>query len=263
MLTAVISSWRGVMARHPAWLIITVLAAALVGTVEIEQHRVHTAQAGAASASLAAANLAAQRDSTRNVALENRRVAALLGDSMRVVERQAQQIAQRRDQLDRALGGERRARYALSARIDSLESTSVAVGNADTTPPVRRARFRVRRPPYTVAANVVVPAPPDTARLTLQVALDPVPIGARIRCAPPDGGGIRAATLVVSSPPWARIRLAHLEQSPDLCRSPAVTRVARPRIAFQRLVVGVGVGGSPQGRLSWGWFVGTGFAIGI
>ncbi len=52
---------------------------------------------------LTASNLLAERDSSRLVANTNRQAAVLLGDSLRLVEKRAVQVEQRRDALDRAL----------------------------------------------------------------------------------------------------------------------------------------------------------------
>ncbi|MHB2032820.1 MAG: hypothetical protein ACYCVE_05555, partial [Gemmatimonadaceae bacterium] len=213
---------------------------------------------------LDASNLLAERDSTRDVASANRRAAELLGDSLRLVEKRVVQLDQRRDELDRALGGERRARYALTAVVDSLTRPAVAAAGADTAQRARRASFTVRQRPYTVAAEVEVAQPPDTARMWLSVALDPIPISARVMCSSPDGAGIRSARVVASSPPWVTVRLDRVEQSPELCASPVLARArqAPQRVAYRRIVVGVGLTGRPGGPTGVGWFVGTGLAIG-
>ena len=262
MIAVTIPSVRGVMLRHPQWLLVSVLALACALTLGVEQHRLHAAQSSAAVAALSASNLLAERDSTRDVANANRRVAALLGDSLRVVQKRAVQMEQRGDALDRALGGERRARYALTAAVDSLERSAVAVAGVDTGQVPRRASFTVRQRPYTVAALVEFAQPPDTARMWLRVALDPIPISARVLCSAPDRRGIRSATVVASSPPWVKVRLERLEQSPELCASPALARAAPPRVAFRRIVAGVGLVGRPGGAAGVGWFVGTGLVIG-
>ncbi len=179
-----------------------------------------------------------------------------------MVQKLAVQMEQRGDALDRALGGERRARYALVATVDSLARSAVAVAGVDTGQLPRRASFTVRQRPYTVAALVEFPRPPDTARMWLRVALDPIPIAARVMCSAPDGHGIRSATVVASSPPWVKVRLERLEQSPELCASPALARRAAPRVALRPVIVGVGLVGRPGGAAGVGWFVGTGLAIG-
>lgn len=262
MFTTLISIVRSAMVRHPEWFIIGVLAAALAVSAPLQQRRVRAAQQQAAATALRAGNLLAERDSTRNAAVANARVAALLGDSVRLVEKRVQQVVQRRDQLDRALGGERRARYALAVTVDSLRSSTAGVLVTDASGPVQRAEFNIRQPPYTVAAVVEIPQRPDTARLAMRIALDPLPIVARVMCSAPDAHGVRAASVVVSSPPWATLRLARLEQSPAVCGTAAPPQSgSQSPLRFSRLVVGVGVVGRAANTASLGWFVGTGFAI--
>jgi len=244
------------MLRHPAWVAIFILAMASALTLGVEEHRLRHERQSTAALALAASNLVAERDSTRDVANANRRAAAVLGDSLRVVQKRAVQMEQRGDALDRALGGERRARYALTAAVDSLGRVASAPAGVS-----RHASFTLRQPPYTVAAEVQVPDPPDSARMNLRVALDPIPISARLMCSAPDGHGVRSASVVASSPPWARLRLGRLEQAPELCASPALVTRAPPRVAFGRVVVGVGLVGRSTISASVGWFVGAGVVI--
>lgn len=249
---------RSVMLRHPAWVAIFILAMASALTLGVEEHRLRQERESTASLALAASNLVAERDSTRDVAAMNHSIAAMLGDSLRIVEQRAVQVKQRSDALDRALGGERRARYALTAAVDSLERLATAAAPAGAA---RHASFALRQPPYTVAAEVEVPDPPDSARMNLRVALDPIPISARVMCSAPDSHGVRSASVVASSPPWATVRLGRLEQAPELCASPALVTRAPPRVAFGRVVVGVGLVGRSTSSASVGWFVGAGVVI--
>ncbi|MHB2032001.1 MAG: hypothetical protein ACYCVE_01350, partial [Gemmatimonadaceae bacterium] len=99
MIAVTIPSVRGVMLRHPQWLLVSVLALACALTLGVEQHRLRAAQRSAAVAALDASNLRAERDSTRDVASANRRAAELLGDSLRLVEKRVVQLDQRRDEL--------------------------------------------------------------------------------------------------------------------------------------------------------------------
>ncbi len=66
-------------------------------------HSSGCAQRSVAVVALTASNLLAERDSSRLVANTNRQAAVLLGDSLRLVEKRAVQVEQRRDALDRAL----------------------------------------------------------------------------------------------------------------------------------------------------------------
>lgn len=247
------------MLRHPAWVVIFALNVFIAIALPVQHHRLQAARAQATAAQLRESNLQAEQDSTRNVALENARVARMLGDSLRMVQKRVVQVAQVRDALDGALGVERRARYQLSARIDSL--TSVVRAPVVVGADVRRAQFTMRKPPYTVAADVQMPAPPGEARIAIRVALDSIPITARVECSRTDSLGVRAARLVASAPAWARLRLARLEQAPEICTAPPPRRA--PFLAFKKLVVGFGVSGRASGTVTWGWFVGTGLAIRI
>lgn len=251
------------MTRPNQLAVIGLLAAALVATVRIEERRVRAERSRTARTALHASNLVAERDSTRNVAMTNRRITRLLGDSLRVVERQVVQVAQRNDALDRALGTERRARYAMSVSMDSLERVAVATTLADSGQSVRRASFTLREAPYTVAAEVEVREPPDSARIAVRVALDSLRLEARLGCSAPDERGIRSATVVASSPPWATVRFDRVEQSPELCASPTLSHVRRAGGVFgkPRLVVGAGRVVSGNGLAGWGLFVGIGISL--
>lgn len=234
---------------------LAVLSAALALTYTIEEHRLHTERARSAELALHASNAAAQRDSTRNLALANRKVAALLGDSLHAVERTVVQIAGRRDAMDRALGRERIARYLMDVIVDSLHTASTTAPIAEGADRVRHARFDLRQAPYTVAAHVEMPAVPDSVRLSLTVALDPIHLTARLGCAAPDAQGIRSASIVASSPPWAKVRFDSVEQSPAVCSTAGVVRRDRWRTTP---VAGAGWVVGPDGHLRWGLFLGLG-----
>ncbi|HEX5973085.1 MAG TPA: hypothetical protein VFY85_14225, partial [Gemmatimonadaceae bacterium] len=211
---------------------------------------------------LQAVNVAAERDSTRNVATTSRRIAELLGDSLRVAERLVVQGTQRADALDRALGRERKARYEMVAAVDPL-SRAVASASVVSADDVRRARFDVRQAPYTIGADVAIPAPPDSARMAIDVALDAIPVDLRVGCGAPDRHGIRAATVDAVTPAWATVRLERLEQVPEVCATPAVSSSANRgerQFAFTPLTAGFGRALSLDGRWSWALFLGGGFS---
>jgi hypothetical protein len=236
-----------------------ILAIAFAATVRIEEQRLEDARRKTAQVALQAMNLVAERDSTRDVAAANASVATMLGDSLRIVERQVMQVVQRSDALDRALGGERRARYLMKAAVDSLRVVAFGTPVRDLGDGVRRASFEVRREPFTVAAQVEIPALPDTARMDLRVALDPIPVEARVSCSSPDEQGIRRASVVARTPSWAALRFERVEQSPDLCASPALAGSAPSRQSFRlRPFVGIGRVVSPSGSGIWGLIFGVG-----
>jgi hypothetical protein len=249
-------------------MLVGALAAALVLTVRIEETRLEAQRRRASAAILEEANRSAKRDTTRNVALEDARVAKLLGDSLRLVEKQVVQSVQRRDALDAALGRERAARYAAVAMVDSVERLIAAVDSAlpvrdvRDSREVRTARFDLRQEPYTIVANVTVPPPPDSATLEVKVSVDPIPIVARVTCADV-GSGAREASVSVETPAWVRVRLGTVAQTPEVC-SRAATRDALlrwPRFATRRLVIGVGRAWGVDRRGRWAVFVGTGIAL--
>jgi hypothetical protein len=239
------------------------LALALVVTVRVEERRVERERERVTALALEAANVAAERDRTRDIARTEGKVAKLLGDSLRVAERLVVQARQHADALDQALGRERRAKYALAATVDSLSRAVASAPVANDTDDVRRARFDLRQAPYTIAADVAVPAPPDSARLAIDVALDSIPIDLRMGCSTPDQDGIRAATVDAITPRWATVRFARLEQAPELCASPALASPANRssrRLAFHPLVVGFGPTLGLTGTWAWALFLGGGFS---
>ncbi|MDB4874269.1 MAG: hypothetical protein JWM41_715 [Gemmatimonadetes bacterium] len=252
------------MIRMTALKALMLLCLALGMTVSIEQRRIDEDHVRAAHAALAFTNLAAERDSTRNVAITNSRLAALIGDSLRVVEKHAIQVTQQQDALDRALTGERRARYALDATVDSLHRAITVPASVRSDDGVRLATFDLCQEPYTIEAAVTLPPPPDSARITLRIAIDPIPIEARLSCASPNADGIRTASVTASSPSWAAVRFGHVEQSPEVCASPALTRErpARRSFRFAPLVLGAGFHLATNGSPAFGLFIGSGVRLG-
>jgi hypothetical protein len=250
--------------------LVIALSAALALTIRVERGRVTAARQQASSVALAASNVAAERDSTRMLARATSALASMLGDSVRLYERRIVQAAGERNALDAALhaatGDAQIAKYELQATTDSLNRTVAAAqsGEAnDGRQDVRRADFVVRQPPYTLQARAEIPPPPDSARLSVRVALDPIHVAAHVLCATPDRNGIRAASVVASTPSWATITFDRLEQSPDLCASPALIRTARSRrlLEFEPVVIGGGRVIRPDGVGSWGFFVGSGVRV--
>jgi hypothetical protein len=240
---------------------ITILLAALAVMLKVEESRLTTERSRAAEAMLATTNVVAARDSTRNVALENQKVVHLLGDSLKLVEKRVVQVAQRRDALDQALSRERRASYMMSVTADSLHAVATARTTAIDTS-VTRATFAIYQPPYTIHADVVLPSRTDSAQLTVSVTTDPIHLNARLTCSPPDNAGIRTAAIVAASPPWAIVHFDRVEQSPDLCASPALGNTSKPRtFRFPALTLGAGRLLS-AGPAAWGLFIGIGTSLG-
>lgn len=84
---------------------------------------------------------------------------------------------------------------------------------------------------------------------------------ARVVCAAPNEQGIRTATVVAAAPSWATVRLDRVEQSPDLCASPALMPAARTNRRFPSVFVGAGRVMDLRGLASWGLFVGIGTTL--
>src|SRR5205814_611398 len=82
--------------------------------IRIQGIRLEHQQDRTTELALQASNAIADRDTTRNVALESKAVAALLNDSLRVAEKRVVQRTQAADSLDRALNRERAASSQLS-----------------------------------------------------------------------------------------------------------------------------------------------------
>lgn len=248
---------RGAVAPFP--MLVGALVAALILTVKVEETRLEAQRRRTAAAILEEANRSAERDTTRDVAL-NARVAKVLGDSLHLVEKQVVQTVQSRDALDAALGRERAARYVATAAVDSLERL-VRATDADVRD-IRSAHFDVRQAPYTIAADVVLPPLPDSAKLRVSVAVDPIPIEARITCADV-GSGAREASVSVETPAWVRVKLGTVAQAPEVCARSPTPSVARRLswIVTPRLVLGVGRAWSVDRRGRWGIFVGAAIAI--
>jgi hypothetical protein len=254
------------MPRATTWITVIAVLWAVAFTVRVEETRLARERERTGAALLAASNLAASRDSTRKVARTNARVARVLGDSLMLVEKRVQQVSQRADALDRALGRERLARFTAVGILDSLRrvaASAVDTGTDIHSRGVRLATFSLRSPPYTVGADVVMPPPPDSARIQIQIALDPIPIEVRVSCAAADPGGIRDATVSVSTPTWAAVRLGTVEQSPGVCPSPALAprKTNRSLLGLRRLIIGAGTSLAIDGRWRWAVFVGSGFAV--
>jgi hypothetical protein len=238
----------------------------LVAVVRVAEGRVMQARQRVVGYALQTANAHAQDDSSRRIRDLNADVAHLLRDSLQLVERLVVQRTQKQDELDRLLRRERRARYGLIAHADSLAAIAggaAVTEKADSSAAVRRATFRIRQAPYTLSADVVLPAAPDTGAMSVHIALDALHIETRIGCAPPNVDGIREASVTATGPTWANIRLDRVEQSPELCVSPVTVR---PRAAHSWLggvpvVIGAGSMLVHGGAVNRGLFDGIGVVV--
>jgi hypothetical protein len=233
---------------------VVMLLVALGMTFTLEERRLAETNRRAVAAAVAAANAEAERDTTREVALANRAVANLMADSARVFERRAVQRKQERDALDRALGMERRNRFAVTASVDPTRLVA-SPAEIQQSGERRRATFALRQVPYTVNAGVELTPTADSARLEMLIELDPIPIEARVNC-----GVAGRASLVASAPAWARLRLDRVEQAAEVCAVPD-EGVRRRRVSFAPLVIGAGRVFGANWTGSWGLFAGSGIRI--
>ncbi len=224
-------SWlRGI--RLP-WL----LLALAIGWGALQTVKASNARERAAQAALRATNEAAAHDSTRKLA---GKVAELLGDSLQAVQRLVLQQQQRGDQLDRALGLERIAAAGLRVRIRDLEATIAGTPvHEDSGTKVRRSDFTLRQPPYLITATAILPPPPALGSLIARVQLDSIRLGLRLGCGKADKDGIRPAAATVTGPPWAELTITAVEQSEDLCQSPALKAKAPSRLKWAAIGAGV------------------------
>ena len=176
--------------------------------------------------------------------------AALRGDSLeatldltRTLKRNDSLVALRRivqttqhaNALEDSLHLERRARYVLTVRFDSLVAV-VAQGmvQTDSADDVRRAHFDQERPPFHLAADVALPRS-GTGTLTSSIRLDPLQLGATVGCGKAVAG-IRPATLLLEAPSWASVSLDRLSQDPAVCNAKAGLPAPRAGYGTWRMV---------------------------
>jgi len=189
-------------------LILVVLLAALAA-LAVMGFRLHQAQLALQDAALRADSVEAANDRQR----------ALFVRGLEVQARRIVQLALDRDSLDRDLKLESRARYRLGLQVRDLTAQLTAPVTEDSAD-TRHASFHVRTEPYTVEAEVALPAPPAEGTLGLRVALDSIELRARVGCGEATAG-VRPATFLLEGPTWARLSLLELAQDPAVCNAKA------------------------------------------
>lgn len=152
------------------------------------------------------ANAIAAADSTR----------LLYEDSLRAVERLAEQRELERDRLDSAVQWERKVRTELVANIVELRTTAKAETREDSAG-TRSASFHVRQEPYTVDVDVTLPAPPAASTADVRVAIDTARMNVGVGCDSEAAFGVRTARVAVEGPPWLPIRIDQPVVAPDVC----------------------------------------------
>ena len=224
------------------------------------QHELAASRANERTIALRASNTEALHDTTRDAARDNARLARILGDSLRAYRKLVVQHEPVPDRVDSALGGRSAGAYAMRLAIAPLRLSGTRA-NGDSTDDSRTA-FHLRQAPYTVDATVSRPAGGDSTSLVLGVVLDTIPLTTRVHCSPPGDGGIRSASIVATSPPWAVVRIGDVHQDPEVCNGSTPTaRSSRRLLGWSPVTLSVGrqLG---AGRTGWSVQLGTGLTLG-
>lgn len=158
-------------------------------------------------------SLEAAADSTR----ELREIARALGGQLRVFQRRAFQVELERDRIDEELDQESRARIRAEAQVDSLRAHAGADVTVDTVTDARSASFHVRQPPFTIDADVLMPAPPERASADFAVDVDPASLGVRVACRERPERRIRSASVLFETPRWLTVTVDSVAQEPGVC----------------------------------------------
>lgn len=234
-----------------AWVAVAVAGLVLAGVAWLAWSRSRERRR-ADRAALVADTLRAALDTSRALSARERAAAArVLGDSLAGATRLVVQLRQESDALDRALGTARTANAQLTATVARLRAsvTSTDTVRLDSAG-ARVASFRLRQPPYTIAAVATLPTPPEPARLDVDVALDSVAIALRLGCSRDRTLGVRSATATATGPTWVQLAVGRVEQSPEVCNPapPTVARLAWWRRCAPTILLGYGVVLSGDGR---------------
>lgn len=190
--------------------IVAVIFLGLSGYVGYQMYQIKKLERELVAETVRANNELARADSTHKVVMAQR-------DTIDAVTKLAVQEKIRADDLDKRLKRETRAKADLQIRIDSL----VAVIQGATTEDTAGTRYGVFPPKHaewlTIGAKVALPKPPGIGTIEITAVPDPVLIGVRQQCGPPDSRGVRQASVVVTGPRWATITLGALVQDPEVC----------------------------------------------
>lgn len=188
---------------------VLLLFLAVTGFMLKRERKAHLEQAFRAD------SVAAALDTTRAVSAKAQQI---LGDSLRGVERRAVQVVGiTPDELDKAL-----KRYSTSI-IATIVSIKPLVDVQRTAPVTvdtageRKATFLVDSAPYHVRAAVALPAPPASGRIGISVRLDSARVSYRIQCGKAKDGGVRPASVEISSPPWLSMGVTNATTEQNVC----------------------------------------------
>lgn len=213
-----------------AALVGVVLALTVIGVLRTENAHLRRQRW---EAQLARINAEARADTTRWV----------YGDSLRVVERMLVQEAIARDEIDRALRRETRAKASLRVQLDSMNLTATAPVIEDSAAGIRTAEFDLVSEVLTAKAHVVLPPPPAPGQMDLHIRFEPIHLGVRIQCQEASAARPRSGAVAVTAPQWAKITLDEVTAEPDVC-SPPLERKKGGNTLFGVLLGAVGAVGA-------------------
>lgn len=191
------------MPKVPGWLIpvVLLLAGTYLGLWGLAQHYKRQAVAGAFRAD----SLIAINDTTHRLTL-----GALDGAMRRAV-----QVKRERDSLDRKL---KLTTVALAtARLAIRGVDTLTLGTTDTVAAGAAAHFEMDQTPFHVKTDVVIPPPPDTARMRLRIRLDTAALAVRTLCATKRVRGVYPASILFVTPPWLAVTLDTAQVTPLAC----------------------------------------------
>jgi len=244
------------MIRHYATIALALVLLACAVRITYLGAQLRRAHDSERRLALEASNLHALHDTTVNVARVNPRVASLLGDTLRAYGRRVVQVPPRRDHLDEAAGVEHAGAYVAAVQVKPLDAR-VTTPHADTT------QFHIRQEPYTLDAQLAHQPVGDSMTLAVAIALDTIPISLRLGCRDPGAAGIREASVMLLTPPWAAVRFGAVEQDPAICNPAhsAAHNAGRRRFAWAPIALSVGrtIGPGPSG---WTAQLGTAIVFG-
>ncbi|CAN5863838.1 hypothetical protein BH11GEM1_BH11GEM1_20430 [soil metagenome] len=123
--------------------------------------------------------------------------------------------------------------------------------------------FHVRQEPFTADATVSRLEAGDSVTLHLNVSLDTIPLTARVQCSAPGDGGIRAASIMTTAPPWATVRFGEVRQDPEVCNPLTPSTAPPPRRFVSWAPVAFSVGRQIwPGNAGWTMQIGTALVFG-
>jgi hypothetical protein len=215
--------------------LLLVVIGILFAALWLERVRGNRARASGVKSALVRDSVEAAHDSTREAGILQ------LHDSVRVVERRAQQQEQRADNLDRTLRAHRLARISTQVRVAALDTavrTDTVYVTVDST---RRSRFTVRQAPYTVVGEIAL-RPSRRDSVSLHVELDSIALEVRLSCQRGVGTPVNRASVALVAPRWARVVIGVVEQAASVCNPELTPPTVRGRLANLVSRIGVSAG---------------------